>query len=66
MATLRDLALTRIVVIVAHRANTLAACERVLFIAGGTLACEGAHAELLESSPEYRAYLAVTDSEIHA
>lgn len=66
MATLRDLARTRIVVIVAHRANTLAACDRVLFINGGTLACEGVHAKLLESSPEYRAYLAVTDAEIHA
>ena len=66
MATLRDLARTRIVVIVAHRANTLAACDRVLFINGGSLAGEGLHTELLESSPEYRAYLAVTEAEIHA
>jgi ABC-type multidrug transport system fused ATPase/permease subunit len=66
MATLRSLARTRIVVIVAHRANTLAACDRVLFINGGTLACEGTHTELLASSPEYRAYLAMTEAEIHA
>jgi len=66
MATLRDLARTRIVVIVAHRPNTLGACDRVFFIDGGTLAGAGTHAELLESSPAYRAYLAVTESEIHA
>jgi len=66
MATLRDLARTRIVVIVGHRPNTLGACDRVFFIDGGTLAGAGTHAELLESSPAYRAYLAVTESEIHA
>jgi ABC-type multidrug transport system fused ATPase/permease subunit len=65
MATLRELARTRIVVIVAHRATTLAACDRVLFINGGTLASEGPHAELLESSPAYRGYLAIVESEIH-
>ncbi|MHB8383070.1 MAG: ABC transporter ATP-binding protein [Candidatus Binataceae bacterium] len=66
MATLRELARARIVVVVAHRAGTLAACDRVLFISGATLAGEGTHTELLESSPAYRGYLAIAESEIHA
>jgi ATP-binding cassette subfamily B protein len=63
---LRDLAHNRIVMIVAHRANTLAACDRVLFVHQGTLEASGSHAHLLESSSSYRAYLAATESEIHA
>jgi len=63
---LRDLAHTRIVMIVAHRASTLAACDRVLFVHEGTLEASGSHAHLLESSSSYRAYLAATESEIHA
>jgi ABC-type multidrug transport system fused ATPase/permease subunit len=63
---LRDLAHTRIIMIVAHRASTLAACDRVLFVHEGTLEASGSHAHLLESSSSYRAYLAATDSEIHA
>lgn len=62
---LRDLAHNRIVMIVAHRANTLAACDRVLFVHEGTLEASGSHAHLLESSSSYRAYLAATESEIH-
>ncbi|MBV8134854.1 MAG: ABC transporter ATP-binding protein [Deltaproteobacteria bacterium] len=63
---LRDLAYTRIVMIVAHRASTLAACDRVLFVHEGSLEASGSHAQLLESSSSYRAYLAATESEIHA
>ncbi|HUY27946.1 MAG TPA: ABC transporter ATP-binding protein [Candidatus Binataceae bacterium] len=65
IATLRELARTRIVVIVAHRANTLAACDRVIFIKDGTLAASGPHAELIDTSPDYRRYLAMIESEIH-
>jgi ABC-type multidrug transport system fused ATPase/permease subunit len=64
--TLRALARDRIVIIVAHRPDTLAACDRVIFLSGGTIAATGTHAELLEQSAAYRAYLAVTESEIHA
>jgi ABC-type multidrug transport system fused ATPase/permease subunit len=64
--TLRALARDRIVIIVAHRADTLAACDRVLFVHGGTMAAAGTHLELLESNQPYREYLAHTDSEIHA
>jgi ABC-type multidrug transport system fused ATPase/permease subunit len=61
-----DLARTRIVIVVAHRASTLAACDRVLFVHEGTLEASGTHAQLLESSSSYRAYLAATESEIRA
>ena len=63
--TLRTLARDRIVIIVAHRADTLAACDRVLFVHGGTMAAAGTHLQLLESAPAYREYLAHTGSEIH-
>jgi ABC-type multidrug transport system fused ATPase/permease subunit len=62
---LRDLAHTRIIMIVAHRASTLAACDRVLFVHEGALEASGSHAHLRESSSSYRAYLAATESEIH-
>jgi ABC-type multidrug transport system fused ATPase/permease subunit len=62
--TLRELARDRIVIIVAHRADTLAACDRVMFVHGGTMAAAGPHLELLESNREYREYLAHTGAEI--
>jgi ABC-type multidrug transport system fused ATPase/permease subunit len=65
IATLRRLARDRIVLIVAHRAETLAACDRVYFISDSTISASGTHDELLASCPAYRSYLAITDSEIH-
>jgi ABC-type multidrug transport system fused ATPase/permease subunit len=62
--TLRALARDRIVIIVAHRADTLAACDRVLFVHGGTMAASGTHENLLATCAPYRAYLAHTASEI--
>ncbi len=64
--TLRALARDRIVIIVAHRPDTLAACDRVTFLGAGTIDAIGTHTELLASSAAYRAYLSVTQSEIHA
>ncbi len=64
--TLRELARDRIVIIVAHRADTLAACDRVLFVHGGTMAASGTHEDLLATCAPYRAYLAHTASEIQA
>jgi ABC-type multidrug transport system fused ATPase/permease subunit len=64
LATLREIARERIVLIVAHRANTLAACDQVFFLHDGTLAASGSHRELLATNPAYRGYLAVTESEI--
>jgi ABC-type multidrug transport system fused ATPase/permease subunit len=66
LATLKALARDRIVIIVAHRAGTLAACDRVFFIHDGTIAASGTHAYLLATNPDYRAYLAQTAAEIPA
>ncbi|MGH7925948.1 MAG: ABC transporter ATP-binding protein [Candidatus Binatus sp.] len=64
--TLTTLARDRIVIIVAHRAGTLAACDRIFFIHGGTIAASGTHAQLLATNLDYQAYLAQTAAEIHA
>ncbi len=66
MKTLRSLARDRIVIIVAHRAGTLAASDRVFFIHNGTLGASGTHAHLLASNRAYQAYLAQTSAEIPA
>ena len=66
IGTLTVLARDRIVIIVAHRPNTLAACDRVFFVHGGTIAASGTHAHLLATNPDYRAYLSQTAAEIHA
>ncbi len=66
LKTLTELARNRIVIIVAHRAGTLAACDRVLFVHGGTIAASGTHAHLLATDRDYQAYLAQTDAEIPA
>jgi ATP-binding cassette, subfamily B, bacterial len=50
---LRQLADTRIVIIVAHRAETLAACKRVHFISDGRICASGTHAELIEKCLPY-------------
>jgi len=66
MKTLTALARDRIVIIVAHRASTLAACDRVFFIENGTIGASGSHAEMIASKAGYRAYLAQSDAEIPA
>lgn len=60
--TLRELARRRIVLLVAHRPSTLAACDRVFFLDGGRVAACGPHDELVKESDAYRAYLALADS----
>ena len=65
-AELRALARDRIVIIVAHRPGTLAACDRVIFLSDGTIAACGTHSQLVGKSFAYRAYLAISESEIHA
>ena len=64
--TLTALSRERIVLIVAHRAGTLAACDRVLFIHGGTVAASGSHSHLLATNPDYEAYLAHAEVEVPA
>jgi ABC-type multidrug transport system fused ATPase/permease subunit len=62
MRTLRAIAAKRIVLLIAHRAETLAACDVVHFVDGGTVAASAPHAELLASSAAYRSYLGISDS----
>src|ERR1700722_14569329 len=66
LKTLAALARDRIVIIVAHRAGTLAACDRVFFIHDRTIAAAGPHAHLLATDRDYQAYLAQSAAEIPA
>jgi ABC-type multidrug transport system fused ATPase/permease subunit len=59
LQVLRRLARTRIVIIVAHRAETLASCDRVHLISGGSVCASGTHRELMVNCPAYKAYLAL-------
>jgi ABC-type multidrug transport system fused ATPase/permease subunit len=59
---LKRLAATHIVIVVAHRAETLASCDRIHFMSEGRLRASGTHAALIESCPAYAAYLAISDS----
>ena len=63
MRTLRAIAAERIVLLIAHRAETLAACDVVHFIDRGTVAGSAPHAKLLVSSAAYRNYLAISPSD---
>jgi ATP-binding cassette subfamily B protein len=60
---LRRLAATQIVIVVAHRAETLASCDRVHFMSEGRLRASGTHAALIERCPAYAAYLALNGSD---
>jgi ATP-binding cassette subfamily B protein len=66
LATLREIAKEKIVLLVTHRAATLAACDRVFFIHERTLSPSSSHQKLLRTCAPYRAYLAEMESEIHA
>jgi ATP-binding cassette subfamily B protein len=64
LKALAALARDRIVIIVAHRAGTLAACDKVFFIHDRTIAATGTHAHLLATDRDYQAYLAQSAAEI--
>ncbi len=64
MRTLRNLARDRIVLIVAHRAGTLAACDRIVFASAGSIVAIGSNDELSRTCAPYREYLSITESEI--
>jgi ATP-binding cassette subfamily B protein len=66
LKTLAALARDRIVIIVAHRAGTLAVCDKVFFIHGKTVGAAGTHAHLLATDRDYQAYLAQSAAEIPA
>ena len=60
IATLGEIAKKKIVLIVAHRTTTLAACDRVFFIHDRAVSASGSHLDLIRSCAPYRAYLAVS------
>jgi ATP-binding cassette, subfamily B, bacterial len=64
--TLRAISRHRIVLVVAHRPETLSACDRIFFVNDATVAASGSHEDLLRSCPAYAAYLARTRSEIQS
>jgi ATP-binding cassette subfamily B protein len=53
----------RTTLVIAHRPATIALAERVAVLEGGRIVEEGAHDELLASSPRYRALLALDSEE---
>ena len=55
LATLRDEARERLVLLVTHRMSVAAAADRVLVLDGGRLAGDGAHGDLLAGCAPYRA-----------
>jgi ABC-type multidrug transport system fused ATPase/permease subunit len=59
LEVLRQLARTHIVIIVAHRAETLASCDRVYLMSEGRLCASGTHSDLIKTCPAYVAYLAL-------
>lgn len=61
-ATLRARAKDALVVVIAHERDFLDAYDQVLLVEGGRIAAAGRHAELLESSAEYRDALSVAPS----
>ena len=48
----------RTTIVIAHRPVTIALADRVLLVAGGRVAAEGTHAQLLATSAAYRRVLA--------
>jgi len=62
MMMLRQLADTRIVIVVAHRAETLASCDKVRLMSEGRLHASGTHGELIKRYPAYEACLAMNAS----
>jgi ABC-type multidrug transport system fused ATPase/permease subunit len=62
LVLLRQLADRRIVIVVAHRAETLASCDKVHFISEGRVCASGTHEELVKCCPAYQLSLALKGS----
>jgi ATP-binding cassette subfamily B protein len=62
MRVIREVARTRIVIIVAHRAETLASCDKVHLLSEGRVCASGTHAQLIRTCPPYQAYLSLNTS----
>jgi ATP-binding cassette, subfamily B, bacterial len=53
----------RTTIVIAHRPATIALADRVVLIAGGKVAADGTHQQLLETSAEYREVLAAAEGD---
>src|SRR5204863_3041105 len=58
-AALAEVMRGRTTLVIAHRPATIALADRVAILEGGRVVEEGTHAELIASSPRYRALLAL-------
>ena len=58
MEALASLAGTRTIVMIAHRLSTVRHCDIILVMDGGRLVGHGSYAELIDSSPHFRALAA--------
>ncbi|MEZ5538099.1 MAG: thiol reductant ABC exporter subunit CydD [Thiolinea sp.] len=56
-AAIDQLASTRTVIMIAHRLHTVERADRIVVLEQGRVLAAGSHAELLESSPDYRQML---------
>ena len=62
-AALSEVMAGRTTLVIAHRPATIALADRVAVVEGGRIAEEGTHADLVATSPRYRALLALAEAE---
>jgi ATP-binding cassette, subfamily B, bacterial len=65
-SALREVMRDRTTIIIAHRPATIALADRVVLIADGKIAADGAHEELLATNAQYREVLARAEADERA
>jgi ATP-binding cassette, subfamily B, bacterial PglK len=63
MQELRALQGARTLIVIAHRLRTVEACDRIVMLERGRIVADGAYAQLLESSPEFRRFVGMREPE---
>ena len=66
MHELRALRGERTLIVIAHRVRTVEACDRIVMLEHGRIVADGAYAELLEASPEFRRFVGLREAELSA
>ncbi|MDJ0363297.1 ABC transporter ATP-binding protein [Rhodococcus sp. H29-C3] len=61
---IRELSRTAAVLVIAHRPSTIEAADSVVMLDDGAIAAAGHHTQLLRESPEYRALLGHTTTDV--